>query len=294
MISGGRLATDAGVLVTPVPRVSSQARIRHARVTVADDTDNSTEESLYDVFGNQNYIKLPVRAMRDCGPAAETLGAMLRYVTDKETFTSAKKIAEALRLPLTTYRRHANQLASNGYLKNVGRENGRRSATIRILKKARTAADTEWGVLPSWARRNIRTVYERFTGKRNTGQIPWSAKAVLSIVMARLAGLRSVVNPECWVDGEELWAGVEYLGGHNKFQFSLPALTSQTGLHRESIIEGKNWLREHGLVDQFANPGRNGGSGRDSLMPSPTFRIKKTPIDEKRCYLDFVHSEDWS
>lgn len=259
-------------------------------------TDEVQEISLYDVFAHQNkWVKLPTAAMRECGPAAQTLGATLRWITNKETYMSAHKMCKIARQPLTTFRRHMQQLDEAGFIKNLGRQK-RRSPTIRILQKARTAADHEWGVLPSWAMCNTRTLVDQAAGAREGGRMPWGSRAVLSIVLARLAAMRAEIERQegQFLDGEELWGAVEHFGGEDKFKFSLAYLESQTGLRKAAIVDAKQWLNEWGILTWNSTTGRNGGYGRDCLYPSYEFRVTKTPAGEDSFFLDYALSCDWS
>ena len=79
---------------------------------------------------NGEWLKLPFAAMRDVGPAAQTLGGILA-ITSTETFSAASRIAERSRLPLPTVRRHLSTLAQRGWLDNLGRGHTRQGASRR-------------------------------------------------------------------------------------------------------------------------------------------------------------------
>ena len=242
--------------------------------------------SLIDTLDGE-WFKLPTRAMVECGPAAQCLGGLLK-ITNKETYTSAKKIAAAVREPLSTTRRHLQELDAKGYIRNLGR-NGRRTCTVRVLQKARDAA-RDYGLLPWWAAANIRTLARKGSGARSGGRLPWGSKAVLSIVLTRLATMRRVVheaNGKADLDSDDLWGSIANLGGDERFRFSLAYLHEQTGLRKGAIIEAKRWLNTYGLIDWCRTEGLHGGDGRDSLTPSETFRVLVTPAGEGTVWLDF-------
>ena len=127
-----------------------------------------------------NWLKLPEAIMRDCGSATQTLGGLLA-ITNRETFVSQSRIAAGAHLPISTVRKHLVRLHDSGWIENGGRERIRggalrRTATIRITKKGRENLKP-YGFLPIWA--------------CHSGQLRWSARAVLSVWMARLCSLKS-------------------------------------------------------------------------------------------------------
>ncbi len=141
--------------------------------------------SLVDSLDDE-WIKLPYEIMQSCGQAAQTFGGLLR-ITNHETFVSASAIAKASQLPVGTFRKHVRILDEAGYINRKGRQQTkygglRRTATIEVSKSARKLKP--YGFLPLWSCGHL--------GSR--GRLPWSAKAVLSVVMARLCSLKNAAN----------------------------------------------------------------------------------------------------
>ena len=181
--------------------------------------------SLLDSLDGGEWIKLLVTAMQECGPAAQTLGGFLK-VTMRETYSPVEEIASKARLPVATVRKHLVALDKAGWLRNAGRQPTRRgyprrTATIRVTERTRKALDTGisldgkrdliYGILPWWA---------CCTGKV---KMPWCCKAILSIVMARLASLRASVDQQdgCGLTIDDLEGSIENLGGEDRFKFGL-------------------------------------------------------------------------
>ena len=233
--------------------------------------------SLIDSLADE-WLKLPCAVMRDVGPATQTLGGLLKH-TNKETFVTTKDIAGRARLPLSTVRKHLVILHKHGWIHNAGRERtrtgrARRTCTIKIAQKTRDMMEP-YAVLPWWACCNIAKV----------GRLPWSSKAVLSVVMARLMSLKSAAiesspdedftrpakladgarrslirEPQLhtrpgatrkWLDerDEELVGAIDNLGGDERFRFGLDELTRSTGLTRESVVSAKRWLIQRSAKD---------------------------------------------
>ncbi|MFZ1936395.1 MAG: hypothetical protein WCB27_15625 [Thermoguttaceae bacterium] len=227
------------------------------------------------------WIKLPLKIMRDVGPAAQTMGGILK-MTNRETYSSVTKIAHRVWLPMATARKHLLRLAANGWIKNRGREHTRRgaprrTATIVLTSKATTAA-AEYGVLPWWACCSIRKV----------GKLPWSAKAVLSVVMARLMSLKAAAEREGNCAGDDdLIGAIANMGDEDRFRFSLTWLVRQTGLTHDSVTSAKRHLHELGIVDWAGGSREDGGMATDLLTPRWDFRIVITPASAGRYFLDF-------
>jgi hypothetical protein len=198
-------------------------------------------------------LLLPLTCVRECGPAAQTL-AGLRKVTSRETYVSAQSIAAKSRVPLRTVRRHLITLAEHGWIENAGREKtrsgrARRTNTIRLSRRC----STEWkpyGILPWYVCGPVHRV----------GTVPWSAKVLLSIVLGRLASLKSGSDVE---DDEELEAAIENMGGEDRFAWSLSDLQRITGLTRESIVIAKRWLYRHKLIEWTEGADINGHPTKD-------------------------------
>lgn len=243
---------------------------------------------------DQQWLKLPLLAMQEVGPAVQTLGGLLK-VTNKETFVAVETIAECARLPVKTARKHLVKLADCGWIVNCGRKRTRsgrprRTCTITVTAKTKEAAKS-YGILPWWTCCTIRTIGRTGTGRRGTYKMPWCAKAVLSVVMARLASLVKVVKEQDGMadfDAEQMADTlVNFASEDWRWQWSGEQLAIQTGLNRETVIAGKNWLYHHGIIRLESSVGRFGGNGRDILEPSYSFRLVKTPAAEGKFWLDF-------
>lgn len=229
---------------------------------------------------DEHWMKLPLEAMREVGPAVQTLGGLLS-VTNGQTFASLDKIAGAARLPKGTLRKHLLPLHEHGWIVHQGRQQTpsgrtRRTATIKVTSRTRDAAKSSYGMLPWWACCRIRRV----------GRMKWCARAVLSLVMARLAGLKKAAEDENGprTDADELVDRIESYGD-DRFKFGLVALERQTGLSRPSVVEAKRRLA--GIVNWLSDTDDCGGNLTDILAPNWSFRIVVTPAPQGGCWLDF-------
>ena len=255
-----------------------------------DDTTDERETQEISLLESLNgeWIKMPLAAMQDVGPAVQTLGGLLK-VTNRETYSPVSDIAGKARVPIATARKHLVILDGKGWINNRGREHTRRgaprrTATIAISKHTKNKIEP-YGVLPWWACCSIRKV----------GKLPWSVKAVLSIIMARLAALRAGAQQQAdHQDDEELIGAIDNMGGEDRFRFSLTWLMRQTGLTHDSITTAKRLLKDRfGLVQWIGTP-RPKGKFRpgatpetDLLVPNWDFRGLVTPASPEHCYLDF-------
>lgn len=242
-------------------------------------TDTTREVAHISLLGSlaREWIKLPCECMRECGAAAQTLGGLLR-LTEKETFASVKRIAQAARLPARTVKRHLEILAENDWVSNHGRQptragRARRTATRRVTKKSLSAAETNYTFLPWWASCNIATV----------GRLKWCERAVLSVVMARMCSLRGAMLQE----GSEGMAAIGAFEDKERFRFSLDAIERQTGLSRPAIVRGKRRLKKLGIVDWFQILPEHGGNTTHFLMPRGDFVVVETPTTPGFCRLSF-------
>lgn len=230
----------------------------------------------------QEWLKLPLAAMRDVGPAVQTLGGLLK-LTRRETFSKIREIATKARVPVATARKHLKILDDCGWIENKGRQRTsggrpRRTCTITIAKKTRDAMG-EYGVLPWWA-----------CCKTRSGPLLWSSKAVLSVVVAQLMKLVAVVERDeihTADTTDETWGAIGNLGDADRFRFSLDTLREKTGLSRGAIIQAKEQLRIRKIITLIGDKRDDGGTATDSLMPSESFRAKVTPAGEGRCYVEF-------
>lgn len=236
---------------------------------------------------DEGWLKLPLAIMQDVGPAVQTLSGLLK-VTHRETFSPVSDISAAARVPVATVRKHLVILDQAGWIVHAGREETRgghlrRTATIKIPKTTIEKSEP-YGILPWWACCSIRKV----------GRLPWSARAVLSVVMARLCSLKATADRQGLADGdgtqEELQDAVDVLGGTERWRFSLAWLTRQTGLDHKSIVTAKAFLNHNcGIVtwegDTRARPGAN--IEADVLEPNWGFTVLEIPASEGKCFLEF-------
>jgi hypothetical protein len=228
------------------------------------------------------WLKLPMAVMQDVGPATQTLGGILK-ITNKETFVAAAKIAGRARLPLATVRKHLVTLADRGWLANHGRGHTRggrprRTCTISLTSRTRDAL-AEYSVLPWWA----------CCDTRNAGRLSWSARAVLSLIMARLMTLRAAAEQQDGhgMDVEDIEGAIENMGGDERFCFRLAVELSRIGLSRDGAIQGKRELDRLGIIRITSGDRDDGGTPCDLLVPNSDFRVVVTPVPHGRCYVSF-------
>jgi len=169
----------------------------------------------------------------------------------------------------------AGWIACNGRERTRG-GHLRRTATIIIPKETRKQL-SPYGVLPWWACGTI----------RRAGKLPWSTRAVLSVVMGRLLGFKAVVQRQDDHDPADWLGEIDELVGLGRFGFSLRRLCSDTGLSRESAVAAKHHLTRLGIVGWQAQKREDGGDDQDLLIPNPAFRVVKTATGNGHCYLDF-------
>lgn len=231
---------------------------------------------------HHEVLKLPVEAIREVGPAAQTLAGLFR-LTNRETFASVNKIAEHSRLPVATARKQLDTLVVWDWISNIGRQpkkvvrcpggaevRARRTCTIRLMKKAIDARESNWTPLPWWA--------------CNHG-LSWAEKTVFAAVMRRLLGLIAAVQREGdHDDPDEIFGAIENLGGDEKFRFPLDKLAEESGGSRRSVIRAKRGLAARGLINWFS--GENYGDA-DMLVPNWEFRVAVTPTSPTRCRTTF-------
>ena len=232
----------------------------------------------------QGWLKLPLAVMQDVGPAVQTLAGLLK-LTDKETFWKTAEIAGYARLPIATVRKHLLTLDARGWIERKGRERTRagylrRTATIQIPKATRDKL-APYAVLPWWACCWI----------RGAGALPWSSRAVLSIIMARIMSLKGAAERAGDIsDPEELFGEFSNMGGEGeeRFRFSRKYLTAQTGLSKNAIVAAKRHLYKLGIIVLTAGENQeDGGTGCGRLVPNWDFRVVVTPAGERGCYINF-------
>jgi hypothetical protein len=216
------------------------------------------------------WLKLPLAIMQDCGPAVQSLGGILK-ITDRETYVPIRDIAEKARLPVRTVKNHLKVLHDHGCIEHCGRQKTRRgflrrTVTIKITKQTKDLLEP-YGLLPWWG---------TCSGKLH---LPWCAKAVLAVWMARLCSLKAAVAKQQDVEtAEEFAEAIENMGGEGRFEFSLDWLSNQTGLTRHSVITAKRDLAKRGIVELVGNPPERGVSTpTDCIVPNWDFRVRERP-----------------
>lgn len=243
--------------------------------------------SLLDTL-DEDWIKLPLGIMQDVGPAVQTLGGLLK-VTHRETFVPVGRIASEARIPLATVRKHLGTLHNAAWIVHAGREETRggrlrRTATIKLPKK--TIENLEpYGILPWWACCRIKLNSKAY------GHLPWSARAVLSVVMARLCGFKKVVDDadgQANLDPEDMAGSIENMGGADRcWRFPLGWLTRQTGLDHKSVSTAKVFLNHGcGIIRWYQGmEGELGGA--HILEPNWDFGVIVTPAPKGGVFLAF-------
>jgi DNA-binding MarR family transcriptional regulator len=239
------------------------------------------EIGLIESLEMENWLKLPMEAMRDVGPAVQTLGGLLK-LTNNQTFCPVSAISAKSQLSERTVHRHLDKLAARGFIVNRGREKTRggvprRTCTLVVTAKTRNAMKS-YGVLPRWACKTL----------------PWSAKAVLSLVMAKLMSLVETIE---WADGkadlsmDDPWDSIDALGGEYRFRWSLDALSRLTGIDRKSAIEAKSILGQMQVVHVIKGKRDDDGDDTDSLFPNREFCTRNIPEGEVLSF--FFQGGEW-
>ncbi len=204
------------------------------------------------------WIKLPHHCMKECGPAAQSLGGLLR-ITNRQTFVSVERIAESAFVPVASCRKHLKALHDAGYIKRQGRQRTpagvlRRTGTIQVTAKGKGC--DRFGILPSWL--------ELAFPRRN---VPWSCRAVFSLVMARMLSVHRGIEDDMRPDD----LGCLYEKAPDRFGFSLSSIEEATGLSRPSIISAKSRLQFAGLIEWRSGEFEY---SPDDLIPSLNAAIK--------------------
>ena len=242
--------------------------------------ESSTENSIreYSILGSldRDWIKLPHAAMIDVGPATQTLGGILS-ITSQQTFVAVEKIAICARVPVKTARNQLGNLDGRGWVKNLHRQvtrgkNGptlRKTATYGITDQTRDLIKP-YGILPDWGS------YRFSDGSR----LNWSARAVLSVIMSRLAKYRSLPEVEHEV-GEEFWGSFDNFYWDDRFRFSITFLERTTGLRPEAIVRAKRELASMRII-KWSTDDRS-----DIMVPNREFRIVEQSIGNGKMRVDF-------
>jgi DNA-binding MarR family transcriptional regulator len=263
------------------------------------DEDCAVQEiSLLECLDRWHWLKLLWDAVRDVGPASQTLAAFVGIATRSgESFVPVSDIASQARLPIKTVRKHLVTLAAAAWIENKGRQKTkrgwlRRTATLRITAKTREALEeSRWGYLPAWACCTIRNMREH-RQRRSPGRLSWSARVVGSVVMSRLLSLKSAAekNEGHGFDLFDIEGAIENMGGDDRFSFSLSQITADTGLDRKSVIRAKRELKRLGIIGWYHKRDDPGRHASHMLVPNPKFLIRQTPAKGGGVYLDFLTS----
>jgi DNA-binding MarR family transcriptional regulator len=175
---------------------------------------------------DEDYLQLPRAAMQAVGPATQTLGAILR-LTGNRTFRTIDEYAGLAWLKRRTVMRHLDTLVEAGWLEDLGRERMtsgrvRRTVTYRLTERA-TESRKRYAMLPRWAARAFPT---------------WASRAVFALVVSRHVMVQRKTEDD---------RGNSGLEEHSTY--SLSRLVEESGLHKESVLDAKQWLVGEGLIE---------------------------------------------
>jgi hypothetical protein len=230
-----------------------------------------------------DLLQFPLAVMRDVGPAVQTLAGLMKE-TKKETFAAVAKIALRARLPIKTVRNQLDALHDAGWIVNAGRQRTRqgaprRTCTIRVTTKAIDAL-SDYTMIPWWACCTIKGI----------GRLKWGSKALLSVLLARLAAMKAAIEPDSGretIDPDHFWGNVANYGDEDRFRFALTYLQEQTGLSKHAIIDAKFDLNRLGIISLQGNRLTDGGFAADVLWPRSEFAAVVTPAGEGKCFITF-------
>jgi hypothetical protein len=141
-----------------------------------------------------------------------------------------------------------------------------------LTAKAVEAAAESYGCLPWWA-----------CCRSHGSNLPWCARAVLSVVMSGLMYWKGVARNQ----GDDLYKTMSHAYWPSAFCKSLKDLGDVTGLSVRSACAGKKVLYRRGIIklDNFGT--EDGESGKDYLLPVEQFKVKITPASEGYVHVDF-------
>lgn len=250
----------------------------------------STEESdLLDSLELGNWLKLPLVAVRELGPAALTL-AWIHKRTSTSTFRALKNIIAGSEISLSVARKHLVKLHCEGWVTNRGRE-GRRTCTIELADTAKEAfaARKGYGVLPWWACCSHTVTVGRGKSRRQVQKrtFSWASQVMLSLVMAELMILKKVVDDDGpGLDAFDVWGSIaDHLRGEDRFHFPVAETRQLTGLNHETIAKAKRDLAKQKVVGWRV---ADNTFGTHVLYPNEAFRIIKTDQGTGRFSLQFT------
>jgi hypothetical protein len=285
---------------TATPRGPTAARLRLNRVLALYANGSSTQgavelRSLLDCLDGE-WLKLPWAVVRASGPAAQTLGGLMK-ITNRETFVSIATIAKAARIPARTVKRHLKTLIAAGWVESRGRErtragHSRRTNTLIVTSRTKEEAKAAFGILPWWAcSRNI-TPSVKLPRNRwsKPGSLTWGSKVLLGLVMAKLMAMKAGAAKQFEGNGfaHEDW--IDTFGGPERFRFALQFIEQETGLDHKTATAAKRQLMECGIIDWSGSPARPGEALRrgegDYLTPRvDQFAVEVKHVSDTTCYL---------
>ncbi len=242
---------------------------------------------LHTALVERYWFKWPFEVMRQCGPAVQTLGAILQF-TNKSTFASAESIAEKARLPLATVRKHLLTLDEAGWIRNDGRgrtrsNRPRRTCTIAVTKRTLDASKEDYGVAPWWY-------------SERTIKLKWADRAVLSVFMSNLMALIKAAQEIAENAGDSAgnWFDVLTEFDRNRYLMPLNFLEERTGLSRHSVIAAKGRLHRSGILTNFTRAASKGKCPHKPsfLAPNWAFRIDMQSLDNGRCRVTVNPNKD--
>lgn len=236
--------------------------------------------------GKGSWLQLPFAVMRDVGPAVQTLAGLL-LISRRDTFSPVSDIAERAGLPLKTCRNHFAELESGGWVVNKGRcQNAAgmtvRTCTICVTKKtidslcagSGPSSGPTYGILPWWATNE----FQRPNGSWKC--LPWGSRALLSLILARMAVMKNTIEPGIGMAAIEAdrfyeeWANME---DDRHCRLPLPEIEKITGLSQRAAGDAKKNLHELGFIEPTKS------SKGDLLKPNPNFLCMVNPETPSRC-----------
>ena len=105
------------------------------------------------------------------------------------------------------------------------------------------------------------------------GVLPWSSRLLLSLVMSRLASLKTAVIKQDGhgMEADDMVGSIENLGGDEKFKFTLRQLQDATKVSRETLVEAKANLQRNKLIRLVVDP----RDRADMLVPRWDFIVRE-------------------
>jgi predicted transcriptional regulator len=198
------------------------------------------------------YLRLPREAMRELGPAAQTLAAFLT-VQRPEIYFPRERYVEISRLPLRTVARHIHKLVANGWLVSHGQQ-GRRTVTYTLGPKTIKHCEP-FALLPDWAAADPAS---------------WSVRACFAVLWSRYRVLTT--DAAMMGDQDMEGYGIEFM--------SLSSLASHSGLNIKHARSARNQLLDRGLLAADETDGRVSLNG-EAQIPADVTNLWQ--IDVRSC-----------